>query len=113
MASTLDTWSSAIIIQFDGTIIILIYNIFVDIVSLLSQEILGLDQLCQVITHSNKISLIWNIIVQLFFSVLNIGPVSYHGCESTSVNPCIVVHHKLCINIPFYIAILVYLQDQC
>ena len=63
VASLLATWSSTIILQFDDTLIILIDNIVMDIVSLLFQRVLVPYNLCQDIIHPENINLIWTISV--------------------------------------------------
>ena len=51
VASLCSNSLSAILIKFDGTLVILIDNIVVDILSLLFQEVLGTYHLCQDIVH--------------------------------------------------------------
>ena len=58
VASPLATVLSAILIQFNVTLIILLDNIFMDIISLILQEVSGLDHLCKDIAYSNKLVLI-------------------------------------------------------
>ena len=57
MLSPLATWSSDIILQFDGTMIILIDNIAMYIVSLIFKELLGPYHLCQDTSDTYKIGL--------------------------------------------------------
>ena len=57
LSCPLATWSSTIILQFDGALVILIDNIVMDLVSIFFQGVTGPDHLGQEIVHSNKISL--------------------------------------------------------
>ena len=97
------TLSSAILFQFNCALIILIYRIVMDLASLLFQEELGPDQLCQDIVRSNKIVLSWPLIFKSLFYGFLIVPAGSHSHEVASVNPHILVHRKLCINVPLYI----------
>ena len=108
----LATWSSFVLLQCYGALAILIVNIFMDLVSLLFQEVLGPDHQGQEIVHSEKVVLSWTLSVKFLFAGLNIGPSVYHGHKPTSVSPHILVHRKYCINIPLYISIFFHWQDQ-
>ena len=70
----LDTWSSYILLQFDGDMVILIDNIGMDLVSILFQELSGPDHLGQYIVHSKNLGLSWTIFVQFLFYGLDIPP---------------------------------------
>ena len=59
----LGTWPSSIILQFDGTLIILIGNTATDLVSLLFQEVSVTDNLYQEISHPNNLGLVWTLSV--------------------------------------------------
>ena len=63
VANPLDTWSSSIILQFDGTLIILIDNIVMYIVSLTFKEVLVPDHLYQDIYDPYTIGLGWTLSV--------------------------------------------------
>ena len=101
--SPLVTLFSAILLQFEGSQIIVIYNIVVNLVSLFFQEVSVSDHLCRDIVHFGKLGLSWSLSVQKQ-SGFNIGPSGSHGHESTSVTPNILVHRKFCINVPLYIS---------
>ena len=109
MLIPIDISSSTILLQFDGALIILIDKIFMDIISLFFQEVLGPYYLGQDIIHAENLVLSWNLSVQFLFSVLNIRPASYHGHETTIVAPHIIMHRKCLINAPLYINSFVYL----
>ena len=57
VAIPLATWLSAILLQFDDTLIILIDNIVMDLISLIFQEVPGQDHLCQYIVYSENLGL--------------------------------------------------------
>ena len=66
----LDTWSSEILLQFNGTLIIVIDNIVMYVVSLIFQKVLGPDHLCNII-YSDNLGLILTLSVK--FVLLWIG----------------------------------------
>ena len=66
VASSLATWLSDILIQFDGALIIFIDDVVVDLVSLIFQELLGPYHLCQDIVDPNKLGLNWTLSVKFF-----------------------------------------------
>ena len=82
-----------------------------DLISLISEKLSVPYHLGRDIIHFYKIGLIWNLSVQ-FFSVMDIFPSCSHGHETTSVDPNILVHRKLFINIQIFIARLVNWQDK-
>ena len=94
--------------RFDAVLVILVNNIFVDLISLLFQEVSGPYHLGQYIVHSEKLSLSWTLGVQFLFSILDIGSSCSHGHETTIMGPHVLVYHKFCIKVPFCVTILVY-----
>ena len=112
MFITFATWLYSLIIQFYGTMLILIDNIVMDLVYLLFQEVLGPDHLCQDIIYYANLGLSWNISVKFFFAELKIGTSGSHVHEAIIVTNNILVHRKYCISIPLYIARFLYWQDQ-
>ena len=112
LSYTLATLLSTILFWFDDALVILTDKIAMDIVSLLFQEVPVPDHLGQEIIHSKNSGLSLCLVVQFLFTGLDIGPSCYHGHETTSMDPHILVHRKLCINVPLYVSRLVYWQDQ-
>ena len=71
MSCLLSTLLSIIIFRLDFSIVILVNNIDVDLVSLLFQEVSGSDHFGQDIPHSENIGLSWALGVQFFFCIGN------------------------------------------
>ena len=63
VAITLATWSSSIILQFGGTLINLIDNIVIYIVSIIFKEVSGTYHLYQDIAHPGKLGPGWTLSV--------------------------------------------------
>ena len=108
VSCTLPTWSSAILIQFEGALVISIDNIVMGILFLLFQDVSGPDRLGQDIFHTDKIILIWNLSSKSLFSGFDICPARHHVHEITIVDTHLLVPLKCWFDVPLYISRCVY-----
>ena len=71
--------------------IILIYNIVVDLISLLFQEVLGPDHLGQDVVHTDKLGISLTLGVQFLFDRLDVVSSCFRIHGTTSLAPCVLV----------------------
>ena len=108
MSCLLSTLLSIIIFRLDFSIVILVNNIDVDLVSLLFQEVSGSDHFGQDIPHSENIGLSWALGVQFFFCIGNrslLFPWSWNQ-QFASSYPCAQQMLYQCTTLYLYICLL-------
>ena len=88
--------------------VILVKNIVIDLISLLFEEVSGSYHLVKETVYPDKLVLSLPFGAKFLFVRLNIGSWCYHGHKTTDMASHVLVHLKLCINVPLYVPELVY-----